>query len=271
MSRRIYTEEVQQKVIELHTREKLGLKAISKWFNGKPGRTTIERILREAGVYQGPQRMLEQHKQRADRQQRVIEQEKQWRHRMAVCLWNLRNGVGIETSCHQNGWKPTSVWNHIRERKAYHQLRCRLDNQVISERFIQRECGWVSSAFPREGKFCDEIALRLEQIGIPYLREAQVGGTRYRADFVIKETVIEAKVDTTHNQMKKCIGQCWLYLHFGFKNILVVIPDDVRLDSTIEDALKRMGVQIVRLERFSITLIKPRQANKKAISPLHPR
>lgn len=86
MSRHIYTEEVRQQVIELHSREKLGLKAISKWFNGKPGRTTIERILRDSGVYQGPDRIAEQQKQRAERQQRVIEQEQQWRHRMKALL-----------------------------------------------------------------------------------------------------------------------------------------------------------------------------------------
>ena len=72
MTRSTYPIEVQQKVIELHTREKLGVKSIAKWFNDKPGRTCIVRILSDAGVYRGPVRMAEQRKAAIRRQREVL-------------------------------------------------------------------------------------------------------------------------------------------------------------------------------------------------------
>ena len=250
MSRAVYSEETCRKIVELHTQQKLGIKAIAKWFKGKPGKTTVERILREAGVYQGPERMAQQRRQTEDRRQRIIARERKWRHRMAVCLWNLRQGIGVETTCHQHGWKPTSIWNYLLQRSSYRRLRSRLDSVILSERIKHQKCGWVSSEYPREKGFCSEIAKQLNASNVRYFQEFNVGGTRYRADFYIRGTLLEAKVDTTHNQMKKCLGQCWLYKSLGHHHVAVIVPDDVRVDMVIKKALQLMAVDVIRLDQL---------------------
>ena len=268
MSRRIYTEEIRQKVIELHTREKLGLKAISKWFNGKPGRTTIERILRDAGVYQGQDRIAEQQKQRAERQQRVIEQEKQWRHRMAVCLLNLRSGIGVETTCHQNSWPAKSIWNYLRNRPSYLKTRSKIGVKALSVRPRQKKFGWVSKQYPRETMFLGAVAKRLKQFGVNYETEPRIGATRYRADFSALDHLLECKVDLSHTAIKSCLGQCWIYRTLQELPIVIIIPDDVDARTPFPQALSMMNIQLLReseLQKWS------QRAIQESSYPIHPR
>jgi hypothetical protein len=268
MSRRIYTEKVRRKVIQLHTVEKLGIKAISKWFNGRPGKTTIERILRDAGVYEGPQRIREQQKQRADRQQRVIEQEKKWRHRMAVCLWNLRKGIGVETTCHQNGWPAKTIWNHLKERPSYRKARSKLEVKSSSVRPRQKKFGWVSKQYPRETMFLEALASRFEEHGIGYEKEPRIGATRYRADFSALGHLIECKVDLSHTAIKSCLGQCWIYRILQELPIVIIIPDDVDTKHPFPEALNMMNIQLLReseLQKWS------QKAIQESSCALHPR
>ena len=47
------------------------------------------------------------------------------RHKVAVCLWELRKGIGVETTCKANGWHRRSIWNSIVHSPAYQKFRLR--------------------------------------------------------------------------------------------------------------------------------------------------
>ena len=244
MSRSVYPEETRRKIVELHTRHKLGIKAIAKWFKGKPGKTTVERILREAGVYQGPERMAQQRRQTEDRRQRIIARERKWRHRMAVCLWNLRQGKGIERTCYEHGWNQKSIWIHLRERTSYRLLRDRLPKPFHQHRRYQRQ-ELVSRLYPREELFRASIKLYLQQAGLEFDTEPKIADTRLRSDFRVQGYLLECKVDVTHGKLIHCIGQCCIYRHTGNSKPVVVFPDDVELREPFRQVFETMNVPVL--------------------------
>jgi endogenous inhibitor of DNA gyrase (YacG/DUF329 family) len=119
-------------------KEGFGIKAIGR----KQGRNAraVQKALIAAGVYVAQEKhngiakkgtgeysrviMAQRRQERKDQKNKI------WRHRVAVCLWGLRKGSGIETTCKENGWVFSSVYNYIKASKAYLAARDRYQPKV---------------------------------------------------------------------------------------------------------------------------------------------
>ncbi|MEI7823569.1 MAG: hypothetical protein WCK55_21890 [Verrucomicrobiota bacterium] len=108
-------------IIRLHVEEKMGTRAISTYFSGTPSGPGVRKILIRNGVYRGNETFRQQIRDSNERKARRIKEEKDKRHRMAVCLWQLRKGTGIEATCKQYGWSKGIIWNALGQRASYAQ------------------------------------------------------------------------------------------------------------------------------------------------------
>ncbi len=131
-------------IIRLYTAEKFGIKAIGRYMSGGITLANIRTILVEAGVYQGNERPM---KIARERREQVVRDEKASRQRMAGCLWQLRKGIGVETTCQQRGWNRKSIWNDLRTRKSYWRLKGRLEVKYPQNRVNHRRYEWVSRIY----------------------------------------------------------------------------------------------------------------------------
>lgn len=245
-----YNEEIKAKVIELHTVHRLGLKAIAKYFNNKPSKTTVEKILSKAGVYRGPERMEEQQRAREKRQQQVLEAEKEWRHRMATCLWNLRKNIPVERTCIQNGWNKKSIWNKLRERPYYYRLRSSLHRPYTYARKQQKRTR-VSRLYPLEADFIRSIDAVIKATVQSYEKEPTIPDSNLRADFRIGRYLLECKVDSTHGKLIHCVGQCWIYKLSASAIPVVITPDDVTVREPFRRAMLEAEAIILTETEFS--------------------
>ena len=239
------TEETRQQILSLHTEKKLGIKAISAWFKGKPGRSTIAKVLSEAGVYEGPDRVAEQIKQQRERRERVVSKEKKNRNRMAFCLRHLRLGIPIATTCRQQGWSKTSVLNRLNERPIYRRWRER--NEKPRKRpASDYKNGWVSREFPHEDRFQRFICDTFRQNKIEFVQEYRVPGLKSRADFLVQNFLIECKVDVRTGSMNEAIGQSLLYQLATKRKVILLLPRDVMPQPIHLEALKTISVELWR-------------------------
>jgi len=228
-------------IIRLYTSEKLGLKAIGRYMRGGITFANIRSILVEAGVYQGNERPM---KVARERREQVVRDEMASRQRMAGCLWQLRKGIGVETTCKQRGWNRKSIWNDLRTHKSYWRLKGRLEVKYPQNRVNHRRYEWVSRTYASEREFADHIAEVLTRFGIAYEREPGVKAALCRADFRICRTLVECKSDVTTAAMNKALGQCWIYKVLAGEDCLVVMPDDVHPRKEWLVAFERMGVRV---------------------------
>ena len=112
-----------KEAVELYTKKKRGIKSIA-WWQGRK-HVVVRRALIRAGVYRpdpkhnGTAKTGTGAASRILRRQRMEQRENEWRHRIAVCLWNLRRGQAVEATCHSHGWRPPSVWNHVGKNGTY--------------------------------------------------------------------------------------------------------------------------------------------------------
>ena len=109
----------EQEIVRLYTGERMGLRAISRYFNGRPSIAGVRKILIRHSAYRPEDALARQRARSHERRSAIIAHEKTTRHRMAVCLWNVRRGVGIETMCRREGWNVKSIWNDLSRRKSY--------------------------------------------------------------------------------------------------------------------------------------------------------
>ena len=168
-----------------------------------------------------------------------------WLDRMALCLWTLRRGIGVETTCRWEGWPTKTIWNYLKDRPAYRKLRQAINATVDSERVKHARLLKVSRAYPLESQFVERVANLFDLNGVEYVHEPSFMRTRYRADFEALGHIIECKVDLTHMQVKTCLGQCWLYKCLQTKPVVVIIPDDIFVPTMLEQALSRMEVDMI--------------------------
>jgi hypothetical protein len=228
-------------IIRLYTAEKLGLKAIRRYIGGNVTCDNVRTILIGAGVYQGNERPMQSVR---ERREQLLRDEKAGRQRMAWCLWQLRKGIGVETTCKQRGWHRKSIWNDLRLRQSYWRLKGRLAVKYPENRINHRRYEWVSRAYASEREFADRIAEVLKRFGIAFEREPGVKAALCRADFRVGQTLIECKSDVTTAAMNKALGQCWIYKTLAGEECLVVVPDDVHPRSQWLTAFEKMGVRL---------------------------
>jgi hypothetical protein len=172
------------------------------------------------------------------------------RHKVAVCLWRLRRGIGVETTCKANGWNRRSIWNSIVHSPAYQKFRLRRKRKWPQNRINHRKYEWVSRRYPLEGLFLDRIEEILREHGIIYKREPRVKAGLCRADFRTPQTLIECKTDVTTMGLNKALGQCWIYKAVAGEDCIIVMPDDVHPRYEWLMAFEKMGVRVFSESSF---------------------
>jgi len=236
--------------VELYAR-KCGLTSIARMQG--VSKAAVRKSLIKAGVYRPDPKMNGRARKGQGRQSRILKAQrkgrnlrresirKEWRHKVAVCLWNLRGKVGVETTCKQNRWAYQTVMNRLRERKVYlayrEKFKAKFDQ--MNERRKQR---FVSVKYANEESFQVEIQKWLEDAGIEAKREAMVGESRSKVDFEIGDLAIECKTSTTTGDAKKLIGQMLVYSVEGNKKPVALIPDDVVFPGTELKVIKHLGL-----------------------------
>ncbi len=93
----------QQEIVRLYTRERMGLRAIARYFNGRPSIAGVHKILVRAGVYRSADTLDRQRLQSEERKRIDVMREKMARHRVAKCLWNVRKGIGVQRPVRKKG------------------------------------------------------------------------------------------------------------------------------------------------------------------------
>jgi hypothetical protein len=239
--------EKEAEIVRLYTDEKLGAKAIRRYFNGRPCRSTIIKILLKHGVYRGEEAACKPDEQRRER---VLLDERERRRRLAGCLRALRNGESVEGICREHGWNVRSIWNHLRTLPAYHAVKRRQKRKYPDQIKARRDGLWLSQQYPKERRFQEVIREILDDAGCSYSVEPSIKGLRVRGDFLIDSVMIECKVDVSHIGMTKALGQCWFYQTHTPHSCMLVVPDDVVPHEAWVAALRRMGATLLNESGF---------------------
>jgi|GEM_PF-4655959 len=112
--------EKDKKAVKLYTKNKWGLGRIARQL--KESKTNVRRRLIFAGVYKPTPEQNTLAKKGTGkfsnvlRRERVIKRKEEWRHRVAVCLWNLRHGIEIKVTCKSEGWGSSSIWKYLKDK-----------------------------------------------------------------------------------------------------------------------------------------------------------
>ena len=231
----------QDEIVRLYLHEKLGLRAIARYFSGRPTITGIRNILIGRGVYRGSEVIDEQTARSQARRLAVVASEKETRHRIAVCLWKLRGGTGVETTCRKNGWNQKSIWNVLGARASYRRFKARQPLRWPDK----RACGkHYSRIFTREKTFQDAISKMLTAANISHVRECRLPSSRTRVDFKLpNNTFVECKVGVNAGQVYEFIGQATHYR--GFANrVILCIPSDVKIREDLHAIIAEMDILI---------------------------
>ncbi|HMG04951.1 MAG TPA: hypothetical protein VK581_05785 [Chthoniobacterales bacterium] len=223
----------------LYVQERLGLRAISRYFSGRPSIGGVRSILVGAGVYRYGERLTDQAARSAARRKIVIEAEKEQRRRIATCLWRLRTGHPVESTCRQNGWNPKSIWNALGPRASYRRFKARrLPRWPDKRRFGP----YYSRAFPKETLLHDRVEHLLGIGQIKYVKECRLRECRTRVDFKTDDgTFIECKVGANSGQMYEFIGQACHYRLFATR-VILCLPSDVQIRADLYELIICQGV-----------------------------
>src|SRR5205814_6786401 len=89
-----------------------------------------------------------------ERRRRIVLRKGEMRHRIAVCLWRLRKGAGVETTCRQEGWNAKSIWNHLGRRKSYRRFAVRRKRKWPDKRAVGKQ---YSRTYIAESRFQNVI------------------------------------------------------------------------------------------------------------------
>jgi hypothetical protein len=231
----------QQEIVRLYTRERMGLRAIARYFNGRPSISGVQKILVRAGVYRSIDAIDRQHLQSEERKGSVMMREKTARQRIAKCLWNLRKGIGVQRTCKQEGWNLNSIWNDLGRRASYRRFVLRRKRKWPMKRTASKH--W-SKTFPAESGLQSRIETTLRSRQLEYVRECRLPGSRTRVDFKLADgTFIECKVGVNAAQMYQFIGQALHYRKFATK-IILCIPGDVEIRKDLHELIVQIGVLV---------------------------
>jgi hypothetical protein len=214
----------------------------------------IRRDLIDAGVYKptpeqnrrakkgtGPYSRIRKHEMSEDRK-------KEWERKVNICLENLKQGTGVETTCHANGWTPAGVWFYLYRNDEYKKWKAahpaKQANAIQYER--SRLFDWRSKKYQTEEKFQDAIEQLLKDFHAVYVREKKLKDYRSRMDFELNaSTYLECKTCTKSNIFMRAIGQA-LIAQGESKNVWIVIPDDIKVRPDQQKILEKN--QILRFK-----------------------
>jgi len=241
----------QAEIVRLYTCERMGLRAIARYFNGRPSISGVHKILLRAGVFRSVDALDRQRLQSEERKRTVLMREKMTRHRIATCLWNLRKGVGVQRTCKEKGWNLNSIWNDLGRRASYRRFVLRRRRKWPIKGTASKH--W-SKIFPAESGLQNRIETILLSHQLQYVRECRLPGSRTRVDFkLVDKTFIECKVGVNAAQMYQFIGQAVHYQKFAAK-IILCIPSDVEIRKDLHELIVQMGVLVCNEATLSETL-----------------
>jgi hypothetical protein len=219
----------------------MGLRAIARYFNGRPSTSGVQKILVRTGVYRSVDMLDQQRLQSEDRKRRVVIREKMARHQVAKCLWNLRKGIGVQRTCKEEGWNLNSIWNHLGGRASYRRFVLRRGRKWPTKYTASKH--W-SKIFPAESGLQSRIETILQSRQLESVRECRLPGSRTRVDFKLADGMfIECKVGVNAAQMYQFIGQALHYQKFAAK-IILCIPSDVEIRKDLHELIVEMGVLV---------------------------
>ena len=228
-------------IVRLYTIERMGLRAIARYFSGRPSIAGVRNILVRDGVYRSEDALNRQRLQSEERKRIVVMREKTARHRVATCLWNLRKGIGVQRTCKEEGWNLNSIWNDLGRRASYRRFVLRRRRKWPTK--ITTSKHW-SRLFPAESGLQSRIETILQSRQLEYIRECRLPGSRTRVDFKLADqTFIECKVGVNAAQMYQFIGQALHYQKFAMK-IILCIPSDVEIRKDLHELIIQMGVLV---------------------------
>ena len=231
----------EKEIVRLYTIERMGLRAIARYFSGRPSIAGVRKILVRQGVYCPEDVLDRQRLQSEERKRIVVMREKNARHRVAMCLWNLRKGIGVQRTCKEEGWNLNSIWNDWGRRASYRRFVLRRRRKWPTKRITSKH--W-SKLFPAEFGLQSRIETILQSQQIEYVRECRLQGSRTRVDFKLADrTFIECKVGVNAAQMYQFIGQALHYQKFATK-IVLCMPSDVEIRKDLHELIVQMGVLI---------------------------
>jgi hypothetical protein len=231
----------EEEIVRLYVCEKLGLRAITRYFSGHPTTTGVRNILIARGVYRSNEVLDEQAALSRVRRTAVVAREKESRHRVAVCLWKLRRGTAVERTCRENGWSRPSITLVLGTRNSYKRFKARQRSRWSDKRVPGKH---YSRIFPRENAFQDAISKMLTAASIGHIRECGLPEVRTRVDFKLTDnTFLECKVSVNAAQVYGFIGQAAHYRGFA-KRVILCIPSDVQIRADLYAIITGMGVSI---------------------------
>ena len=233
--------EKEEEIVRLYRLEHMGLRAISRYFSGRPTGPGIRAILIRRGVYRGEDAVDRQLLQSKERRRRIVIREKEMRHRIAVCLWGLRKGTAVETRCRQQGWNAKSIWNDLGRRKSYRRFVVRRKRKWPDKRAVGKQ---YSRSYIAESRFQDFIESILQSLHLKYIRECRLEGSRTRVDFKLADgSFIECKVAVNSGQTYEFIGQAFHYRKFTDK-IILCVPADIEMRKDLHALIAEIGVVV---------------------------
>lgn len=236
--------------VRLYCEEGLGLKAIRK-VTGVTSTSTVRRLLIHKGVYKGDSRneITLTDSEVNSRAKYEIEKRKKFRSSLALCLRELRRGIPIAVTCKKHGFVKTTVLNALNKREVYRAWRAsRINHTGRPQRDYKNR--WVSVRFPQERKFQDHVSKVLASQGIPHLQEYQIPGLMSRADFCVRNFLIECKVDVRTGSMNEGLGQLTIYKLYTDKERVLLLPDDVVPRQEHLNAMAWLGARVLYLRHF---------------------
>ena len=260
--------EEDRQAVELYldTTRKYGIRAIAHWQGRSYSR--IRRVLIDAGVYRPtPEQNRRARKgsglySRIRKREISEERKREWERKVKICLENLKQGIGVETTCHANGWTPAGVWFYLYRNDEYKKWKAAHPAKPANVKQYERSrlFDWRSKKYPTEGKFQDAIERLLKDLQVTYVREKKLLQSRSRMDFELYgSTFLECKIVTKSNIFSRAIGQAFL-AKAEKKDVWFVIPDDVSMRKDQVELLQQFQIPI-----FSETSFRQKLAGQQPI------
>ena len=237
-------------------KKRLGIRAIANLQD--VSHVQIRRDLIEAGVYKPtPEQNRRSRKgtgshSRVRKREMSEERKKEWERKVNVCLEKLKQGIGVETTCHTNGWTPAGVWFHLYRNDEYKKWKAAHPAKPANVKQYERSrlFDWRSKKYPREEEFQDTIEQFLKDFHIAYVREKKLKDYQSRMDFELyASTFLECKTCTKSNIFMRAIGQA-LIAQGESKSVWIVIPDDIKVRPDQQTLLEKNHILLLKESEF---------------------
>jgi predicted RNA-binding Zn-ribbon protein involved in translation (DUF1610 family) len=262
--------ELDKEAVRLHTdptrKKRLGIRSIASLQDRS--HTQVKRVLIEAGVYKPtPEQNRRARKgigphSKVRKREMSEERKKEWERKVGVCLEGLNRGIGVETTCHANGWTPAGIWFYLYRNNEYKEWKAAHPAKPANVKQYERgrAFNWRSKKYPTEDEFQNVIEQLLKDFQISFVREKKLLQSRSRMDFELNaSTFLECKICTKSNIFARAIGQAFL-ARAEKKDVWFVIPDDISMRKDQLELLQEFQIPI-----FSETSFRQKLAGQEPV------